>query len=73
MATQIAEDLMLYLRPGQIARDLGVSNQRVDQWMRAGLLPYRMSPLGRLIHPGDFEEFRRRRETQREVDAKHPR
>ena len=53
-------DLSGYLTPGQAARRLRVSPQRIGQLARAGTLPSIPTPLGRLFHPADVDERRDR-------------
>ena len=36
-----------------VARQLGLSGERVRQLLRTGALPYVQTPLGRLIEPAD--------------------
>ena len=50
-----------YLSPGQAARRLGMSRERVNQLRRAGRLESVPSPLGFLVRKADVERLERER------------
>jgi len=50
---------------GQVARRLGLSEARIGQLARAGRLPFRQTPLGRLFDRDAIEEIARAREEKR--------
>ena len=56
-----------YLSPGEAARRLGVSYQRVDQFMRSGRLAFVQTPLGRMITAAAVETLAAERDAQRPV------
>lgn len=48
----------------EVARYLGLSTERVDQFRRAGLLPCDITPSGRLFDAEAVERLRRQREAR---------
>lgn len=57
------------LTTGQAARILGVSENQVRKWARAGVLGFESTPLGRLFDAAAVEALRATRQAKREAVA----
>jgi len=61
MATEVLDGL----KRSEAARRIGVAAETIDMYARNGVLPYTMTPYGRVYRIEDLDQLRKEREAKR--------